>query len=327
MNAHAYMARFVAALVLAIVLAPVLATAQSAKVPRIGILRAGAPPDPNIEGFRQGLRELGYIEGKNVIIEYRWAEGKVDRLAGYATELVRLNVDVIFTGGTQAVHAATNATSTIPIVTGAVGGPEFGFVTSFARPSGNLTGMAALNEELSGKKIDLIKQVVPAASRIAILGIPGGPSYEAVLKETRRAARLVGVELEVVEVRDPSELESAFARMTKARADALITVPDEMFFVHRQRIVDLAAKSRLPGLYDNKPFVDAGGLMAYGPSFPELFRRAATYVDKILKGAKPRDLPIERPTHFELVVNLKTAKALGLTIPSPLLARADQVIE
>jgi putative ABC transport system substrate-binding protein len=306
---------------------PLAAPAQPVKVPRIGVLRAGAPPDPNVEGFREGLRELGYVEGQNVVIEYRWAEGKPDRLAGLALELVRLKVDVIVTGGGQATQAAMSATSTLPIVTGAAGSPATGLVASLARPGGNVTGLTVVNVELSAKKVELLREALPKVSRVAILGDPTNPSYELVLKESQRAAQLLRIQLQAVEVRNPNELEGAFAAMTRGRAGAFIHAPSELFFAYRRRLLDLAAKSRLPGVSDTRDFVDRGGFMSYGPSLPQLFRRAATYVDRILKGAKPADLPIEQPTTFELVINVKTAKALGLTIPPAVLARADQVIQ
>ena len=307
-------------------LAAPLAAAQPVRTPRIGVLRAGTPPDPNVEGFRQGLRDLGYVEGQNVVIEYRWAEGQPDRLSDLAAELVRLNVDVIVTGGGQATQAAMGATSAVPIVTGAAGSPAQGFVASLARPGGNVTGLTVVNVELSAKKVELLRAALPRVSRVAILGNPSNPTYELIWKETQRAAQLLGVQLQAVEVRDPSELEGAFAAMTRGRAGAFINAPDELFFAHRRRILDLAAKSRLPGVGDNRAFVELGGLMAYGPNFPEMFRRAANYVDRILKGAKPGDLPVEQPTRFELLINLKTAKALGLTIPQSMLLRADEVI-
>jgi putative ABC transport system substrate-binding protein len=308
--------------------APLAADGQPARiVPRIGVLRAGAPPDLNVQGFRQGLRDLGYVEGQNVVIEYRWAEGKPDRLAGLAVELVRLKVDVIVTGGGEATQAAMSASSTVPIVTGASGSPAAGFVASLARPGGNVTGLTVVNVELSAKKVELLKEALPKVSRVAILWDPSNPSNELILKESQRAAHLLRIRLQAVEVRAPNELEGAFAAMTRGRAGAFIHAPSELFFAYRRRLLDLAAKSRLPGVGDTPDFVDAGGFMSYGPNLPQLFRRAATYVDKILKGAKPADLPIEEPTKFELVINLKTAKALGLTIPSSLLQRADQVIE
>jgi putative ABC transport system substrate-binding protein len=302
-------------------------TQQFARAPRIGVVRVGAPPDPAVEGLRQGLRELGYVEGRTIAIEYRWAEGKPDRLNGLAAELVRLRVDVIVTGGQQATQAVMRATNSVPIVTGTGATPITGLVASLARPGGNVTGLTLVNVELSAKKVQLLTEVLPGTSRVAFLGYPAHPSYELVLRETQRAAQALGVHIVVVDLRNPGELEQAFAAMTRARVDAFITNPDETFFAHRRRILDFAAKIRLPGVFDTRVFVEEGAFMAYGPSVPDQFRRAATYVDKILKGAKPSDLPVEQPTKFELVINLKTAKALGLTIPPSLLVRADQVIE
>ena len=311
----------------AVLAAPLAAEAQPVKVPRIGVLRVGTAPDPNVEGFRRGLRELGYVEGQNVVIEYRWAEGKADRLPALAAELVRLKVDVIVAGGAPATQAAMRTTSTVPIVTVAAGSPATGLVVSLARPGGNVTGLTVVNVELSAKKVELLREALPRVSRVAFLGNPTDAAFGPILKETQRAAQLLRVHLQVVEVRDPSELAGAFAAMTRDHAGAFIHAPDELFFAYRRRIVDLAAKSQLPGVGDTRAFVETGGLMAYGPSLPETFRRAATYVDKILKGANPADLPVEQPTKFELVINLKAAKALGLTIPPSVLARADEVIQ
>ena len=306
---------------------PLVAEPQPMKIPRVGVLRVGGSPDPNVEAFRQGLAELGYVEGQNVVVEYRWAEGKPDRLAELAAELVRVNAGVIVAGGGQATQAAMSAASAVPIVTVAAGSPATGLVGSLARPGGNVTGLTVVNVELSGKKVELLREAFPGVSRVALLGNPTSPAYKSILKETQHAAKLLRVKLQVVEIRDPTEFEAAFAAMTRAGTGAFITAPDEVVFAHRSRLLDISARGRLPGLFDNRLFVEAGGLMAYGPNFPDLFRRAAWYVDRILKGAKPADLPIEQPTRFELVINLKTAKALGLTIPPSLLARADQVIE
>jgi ABC-type uncharacterized transport system substrate-binding protein len=321
--------RRVLAAILAVVLlgVPCSASAQPAKVPRIGVLRVGVPPDPGVEGLRQGLRDLGYVEGRTIVIEYRWAEGKPDRLSDLAAELVRLPVDVIVTGGQQATQAAMRATSSVPIVTGTAASPAQGLVASLARPGGNVTGLTLINVELSAKKVELLKEAVPRVTRVALLGHPANLSYVPIWKETQRAARVLGVQLEAVEVRDPGEIEAAFGTMTRTHVGAFITAPDEMFFARQRRIVDLAAKHRLPGVFDTGSFVEAGGFMAYGASVSDQFRRAATHVDKILKGAKPADLPVEQPTRFELVINLKTAKALGLTIPPSVLARADALIQ
>jgi putative ABC transport system substrate-binding protein len=316
--------------------APLAAEAeQAAKVPRIGWLSLNrvASPSPHLtEAFRQGLRDLGYVEGRNVVIEYRDAEGKLERLPALAAELVALQVDVIVAGGgTPTALAAKQATKTIPIVFASAGDPVgSGLVTSLARPSGNVTGLSNLAPELVGKRLEQLTQAVPGVSRVAALWQPGGLGERTdkdVLKEAEAAARTLAVRLQLVEARGPADFDRAFSDMTKARAGALTVLPSLMFSSERRRLVDLAAKTRLPAVYPQRDFVDAGGLMAYGPNLADLFRRTATYVDKILKGAKAADLPIEQPTKFELVINLKTAKALGLTIPPSLLQRADQVIE
>ena len=312
---------------LGITVAPRVSTAQVAKMPRIGVVRVGAPPDAAVEGFLQGLRELGYVEGRTIAIEYRWAEGKPDRLHDLAAELVRLRVAVIVTGGQQATQAVMRATNSVPIVTGTGATPTTGLVASLGRPGGNVTGLTLINVELSGKKVQLLTEVLPSASRVALLAHPAHPSYELVLRETQRAAQALGVHIVVVEVRNPGEIDQAFAAMTRARVDAFITNPDETLFAHRRRILDLAAQTRLPSVFDTRVFVEEGALMAYGPNVPDQFRRAAAYVDKILKGAKPADLPIEQPSKFELVINLRTAKVLGLSIPPTVLARADHIIE
>jgi putative ABC transport system substrate-binding protein len=267
------------------------------------------------------------VEGRTIAIEYRWAEGKPDRLSDLAAELARLQVDVIVTGGQQATQAVMRATNSIPIVTGTGATPVTGLVSSLARPGGNVTGLTLINVELSAKKVQLLTEVLPGTSRVALVGHPANPSYGLVVKETQRAAEALRVQIAVVDVRNPGEIEQGFATMTRARVDAFITAPDEMFFAHRRRILDLAVKTRLPGVFDTRAFVEAGGFMAYGPSVPDQFRRAASYVDKILKGAKPADLPVEQPSKFDFIINLKTAKALGLTIPQSMLLRADEVIQ
>jgi len=312
---------------LALLVTPLSGEGQPSRIPRIGVLRAGTPPDPSVEGFRQGLRELGYVEGRNIALEYRWAEGRPDRLSDLAAELVRLKVDVIVTGGQQATRAAARATSAIAIVTGTSGAPDTDLVASLARPGGNVTGLTLINVELSAKKVELLKEALPGVSRVAILKNRNNATHDAIWKETQRAAQLVRVALQPVEVRDSVDLEGAFAAMKRARVEAFILAPDEFFFAQRRRLLELAAKSRLPGVGDTRDFVDAGGFMSYGPNVPQMFRQAATYVDKILKGARPADLPIEQPTKFELVVNRKTAQALGLTIAPLVLTRADEVIE
>ena len=266
------------------------------------------------------------------MIEFRDAEGKLERVPALAAELVALKVDVIFVGGgTRVTLAAMQATKTIPIVFTSVGDPlESGLVTSLARPGGNVTGLSNLGPQLVGKRLELLKQAVPGVSRVAVLWFPGALGERTdkdMLKEAEAAERALGVRLQIVEARDPADFDRAFSDMTRARAGALTMLPANMFLREHRRLVDLAAKNRLPAVYTSREFVDAGGLMSYGANQPDLFRRAATYVDKILKGAKPGDLPVEQPTKFELVINLKTAKALGLTIPPSVLARADEVIQ
>jgi putative ABC transport system substrate-binding protein len=314
--------------------APLAAEAQqAAKVARIGYLSPNLATSPHLrEAFRQGLRDLGYVEGRNVVFEYRDAEGKVERLPALAAELVELKVDVIVTEGanTSVPLAAKQATRTLPIVFASAADPVgSGLVTSLARPGGNVTGASILSPEIVGKRLELLTQAVPGVSRVAVLWLPGAlgeRTEKYMLKEADVAARALGVQLQFVEARGPADLDRAFSDMTRARAGALTVLPSLMFLREHRRLVDLAAKHRLPAVYTVKEYVDAGGLMAYAPNLAEVFRRAATYVDKILKGAKPADHPVEQPTKFELVINLKTAKALGLTIPSSLLQRADQVI-
>jgi len=307
---------------------PLAAEAQQVpKVARIGYLRTSGDAGARLrEAFRKGLRDLGYVEGRNVVIEYRVDEGKRERLPALVTELVALKVDVIVTGGTLHTLAAKQATTTLPIVFTSVGDPVgSGLVTSLARPGGNITGMSTLAQKLVGKCLEQLKQAVPGVSRVAVLR--DEHSGRDNLEEAEGAARALGVQLQVVEARGPAEFDRAFSDMTRARAGALTVLPTAMFFIERGRLVDLAAKNRLPTVFPYREFVDIGGLMAYGPDLADLSRRAATYVDKILKGANPGDLPVEQPTKFDLVINLKTAKALGLTIPPSLLLRADQVIE
>ena len=313
--------------------APLAAEAQTAaKVARIGWLGNSPAASPHLdEAFRQGLRDLDYVEGRNVVIEYRWAEGKFERLPALAAELVALKVDVILAGTVLAAVAAKQAIRTIPIVFAAVADPlGSGLVTSLARPGGNVTGLSVLSPELVGKRLEQLKQALPGVSRVAVLWEPGGGGERTdkdMLKRAEVAGQALGVRLQYVEARRPADFDRAFSAMTRAHAGALTVLPSPMFFNERRRLVDLAAKHRLPAGYPWREGADAGGLISYGPSIADLYRRAATYVDKILKGAKPGDLPIEQPTKFELVINLKTAKALGLTIPPSLLQRADQVIE
>ncbi len=306
---------------------------QAAKIARIGFLNTNLAANPHLrEAFRQGLRDLGYVEGRNVVIEYRDAAGKPERYPALAAELVALKVDVIVTGGgTGAPLAAKQATRTLPIVFIAGADPVTdGLVSSLARPGGNVTGLSNLGPELVGKRLELLTQAIPGVTRIAVLWQPGGQGERTdkdMLKRADVAARALGVRLQVVEVRGLADVDRAFSDMTRARAGALTVLGSPMLFNERRRLVDLVAKSRLPAVYGPREFVDAGGLMAYGPNWPDMYRRAATYVDRILKGAKPGDLPVEQPTKFELVINLKTARALGLTIPPSVLRRADQVIE
>ena len=324
---------FIGTLAGGLLAAPLAAQAQQApKLPRIGYLREGSASDaawPAAEAFRQELRERGWLEGQNVAIEYRWSEGRRDRLPELAAELVRLKVDVIFAPSTAATVAAHNATRTIPIIMASFGDPVGrGIVASLARPGGNVTGLSySVGLGIVAKQLELLKEVVPKVSRVAVLGDPGHPQYGSLLREAEVASRSLGVQLQVVEARGPSAYDSAFGAMVRKRAEALLVLPDPVSFLHRRPHLDLAAKHRLPASYGSREFVDAGGLISYGPSLSDLWRRAATYVDKILRGAKPADLPVEQPTKFELVINLKTAKALGLTIPPSVLGRADEVIQ
>jgi len=324
---------FIAMLTGGIVVAPFAAEARqaAAKIARIGYLAANLAANRQLhEAFRQGLRDLGYVQDRNVVIEYRDAEGKLEQLPALAAELIALKVDVIVAPVTLAAQAAKQATKTIPIVFTVAADPiTDGLVTSLARPGGNVTGLSFFAPELVGKCLELLNQSVPAVSRVAVLWHPGGQGERTdkdILKKAEVAARTLGVQLQFVEARRLNDFDRAFSDMTKARAGALTVLSSPLLLGERRRLVDLAAKYRLPAVYPRREFVDAGGLMAYGPSGLDLFRRAATYVDKILKGAKPGDLPVEQPTKFELVINLKTAKALGLTIPPPLLGRADEVI-
>ena len=314
--------------------APLAAEAQApTKVYRIGGLGNSPPTSPQAgplwEALAEGLRERGYTEGENLVIERRWAEGRVERFPSLAAELVSLKVDLIVVASTQGALAAKQATRLIPIVMLYVLSPvESGLVASLARPGGNVTGVAwAAGAEIVGKHLELLKEAIPKVSRVAVLSNPIYPPDAVLRREAQSAAGLLGLTLQVYEVRDPNELESTFTAMTKARAGGLLVLPAPFAFVHTRRIVDLAAKSRLPAVYPFRESVEAGGLMAYAANGPDMFRRAATYVDKILKGANPADLPVEQPTKFELVINLKTAKALGLTIPQSLLIRADEVIQ
>ena len=307
-----------------------IAEAQLAKkIPRIGVfLPASASATAHlVEAFRQGLREHGYVGEQNLTLEARYAEGKVERFAGLAAELVRLKVDVIVVGSTPGAMAAKNATGAIPIVIVTTGDPVAGgLVASLARPGGNITGLTALGQELGGKRLELLKEAVPKVSGVAVLSNPANPDSGPSLKGVEVAARALGVQLRVQEVRGPTEFEKAFEAITREGARALMVLPDPMFVSQAGQIVALSAKSRLPSMYAHREFVDAGGLMFYGASLADMWRRAATYVDKILKGTKPADLPVEQPKKFEFIINLKAAKQIGLTIPPNVLVRADKVI-
>jgi len=321
-------AGIIATLALGLLVAPLAAVAQQpAKMPRIGVLSPGSPgPSPLLDAFRQGLRELGYIEGQNIAIEYRFAEAKLERFHDLAAELVHLKVDVLFTINTPASQAAKNATKTIPIVFTWVAEPA-ALVASLARPGGNVTGLTTIADELSGKRLELLKEALPGGSRVAVLWHSANPAATRVFRETERASRQLGMRLQPLGVRGPDELQKAFEAAKKERAGALLVIEDLVMASHRTRILDLAKKSRLPTASLYREFAEAGGMLSYGPNLPDLFRRAATYVDKILKGRKPADLPVEQPTRFELMINMRTAKALGLTFPPTILIRADHVIQ
>jgi ABC-type uncharacterized transport system substrate-binding protein len=320
-------------LVLAFVSAALSAQAQQAtKNARIGFLSPSSSSDARmkdvLEAFRQGLRELGYVEGRTITVEARWADGKYDRLPALAAELVRLRVDVIVAVAAPAIRAAKEATTTIPIVMAVVVDPvATGLVASLARPEGNITGLSTTAPDLVAKQLEMLKEVVPRLSRVAALGNPANPGTGPQMREAMIAAQALGIQLQPLEARSTAQLESAFAAMSRQQVDAVIVLVDVVFNEHRGRVAQLAAKERLPAVYGLPEHVEAGGLMAYCASRSELFRRAATYVDKILKGAKPADLPVEQPTRFELIVNLRTARALGVTIPASILVRADRVIE
>jgi len=298
------------------------------KTPRVGFLHPGTPPNTSADVFTQSLRELGYVEGRSVAIEFRWAEGRPERLPPLAAELVGLKVDVIVVGSTSAVRAVAQATKTIPVVMTVVADPVAdGFVASLARPGGNITGLTLISPELSGKRIELLKEAVPRLGRLAVFWNPSNASHGETLRESEAKARTLGVHTVPVEVRRAEDLEGAFATVVREHASALFVLDDAVLFVERQRITDLALRNRLPTVFGISGFADAGGLVSYGAKQSELYRRAALFVDRILKGARPASLPIEQPTSFELVINLKTAKALALKIPDSLLLRADRVIE
>jgi putative ABC transport system substrate-binding protein len=319
-------------LALGLVAMPLAVRAQATGMAyRIGYLSASSPTAARhlLDAFRQALHELGWVEGQNIVIDYRFSEGSLERLPDLAAELVRLKMDVIVAAPAAPAVAAKNATGTIPIVMIGVSDPVGqGLIASLARPGGNVTGLSySVGHEIFGKQLGLLKEVVPKVRRVAVLSNPATPSLVPAIREVQVAARSLGVQLQLLEARGPDEFDVAFASMAKERVGALLVLVDPVFNLHGTRLADLAAKSRLPAAYTNRLPVEAGGLMSYGPSFSDLWRRAAGYVDKILKGAKPADLPAEQPTKFELVINLKTAKALGLSIPQALLLRADEVIQ
>ena len=320
---------FIATSAMALLAAPPAAEAQQAgKVYRIGFLFFGSlGPSRELDTFRQGLRELGYIEGQNIVIEYRFASGRAERLPELAAELARLKPDVLVTPGTPASLGAKQATTTIPIVfAGVADAVGAGLIANLARPGGNITGLTSISAELGGKRLELLKEVAPKASRVAVLYNPADPSNVLVLKELQKSAPALGLTLQPLEVRGPGGFEGAFVAMTRQRAHALFGAAGILTTEHRKALVDLAAKRRIPAIWGERQFVDAGGLMSYAVDFYDQVRGAASYVDKILKGAKPGDLPVEQPTKYELVINLNTARTLGLTIPQSVLVRADQVI-
>jgi putative ABC transport system substrate-binding protein len=313
---------------------PLAAGAQqpSSTVRRIGFLSPGVARTMAVRGlveaFRQGLKEYGWVEGQNISVEYRFAEGKEEALPGIAAALVQSRLDVIVADGTAAIQAAKNVTQTVPIVMAVSNDPVgTGLVASLNRPGGNITGLSILTGELVSKWLQLLTEIVPGLARVAVLSNPLNPSSAPLLEQTKAAAQSLGVEIHVAEVQGPDRFESAFAAIKAARAGALIVLPDGMLYSQHPRIVTFSAASHLPALFGQKEVVEAGGLIAYGPNIPASFRRSAAYVDKILQGAKPADLPVEQPTIFELVVNLETARAIGLTIPASILLRADEVIE
>jgi putative ABC transport system substrate-binding protein len=320
---------FIGSLIGAVAWPLTLRAQQTSKVYSIGYLSAGTGhPFTLRDAFVEALRQLGWIEGKNVVFEYRYAENRLDRLPELAAELVRLKVDVIVTAGTLAPLAAKRATTTIPIVMTAPGDPlGTGLVASLARPGGNVTGTSLMVPDIGGKRLDLLKKLLPRISRVAILWNAANPYPANVFRETESAARMMGIEVQSLEVRRPEDFDSVFEASRRQPPDALITVEDPLTINYRNKIVDFAATNRLPAIHGLREFVQAGGLMSYGASLIDLFRQSAVYVDKILRGTKPADLPIEQPTTFELVINLKTAKTLGLTVPRILLASADEVIE
>jgi putative ABC transport system substrate-binding protein len=323
---------FLGALTGGLLAAPVAVQAQqAARVYRIVYLgnSSAALEADLVDAFRQGLRNLNYVEGQNIVIEYRWAEGRTERFPTLVAEAVGLKADVILTSGTPATLAAKDGTRTIPIVIAAMGDPiAAGVVPNLARPGGNITGLASMSPEIDGKRLELLKELVPRLSRIAVLWNPTNPNNVARINHIQAAAKTLRLTLDpLVGTGDGQDLDKGFGAIVAAGAEALVVESDRALLAHRAQIVDFATRRRLPALYPYREFVQAGGLVSYAPSYPAMFRRAATYVDKILKGTKPAELPVQQPTEFELVINLKTARALGLTIPQSLLLRADQVIE
>jgi len=299
---------------------------QPAKIAHIGYL-SGRAAEERDEAFRRGLRELGYVEGKNIVIDWRFAEGKADRLPELAAALIHLKLDLIVTGGNEATEAVKKATGTIPVVTSGSTNPvESGFVASLSHPGGNVTGLSLDAPGLSGKRLELLKESFPMITRVAVLYYPGTPSLKVTMPETEEAARLLNVHLQRVGVEASDELEKAFSAMSKERAEALVKLPSAVLTSYRKRIVELAAKSRLPAMYEDRVITEAGGLMSYGSDITDVYHRSAVFVDKILKGAKPGDLPVEQPIKFEFIINLKSAQQIGVTIPPNVLARADRVI-
>jgi len=321
---------FVARLSLAVLAAPIVVEAQQPReMARVGFLFYGSTgPSPEVDAFRRGLNELGYVEGQNIVIEYRFASGRAERLPALAAELARLRPSAIVAPGTPASMAAKEATDAIPIVfAGVADAVGAGLIANLARPTTNITGLTSISSQLGGKRLELLKTVVPKASRVAVLYNPADPANVLALKNLQESAAALGVALQRVEARRPGDFEGAFVAMKRERAHALFGAAGLLTTGHRKAVVDLAARTRIPAMWGERQFVEVGGLMSYAADFYDQIRRSAAYVDKILKGAKPADLPVEQPTKYELVINLKTAKVLGLTIPPSLLVRADQILE
>jgi putative ABC transport system substrate-binding protein len=329
MHATTVIAVLMLTLTLTVSVALLTSEAQPAgKVPRVGVIVETSANAVHVTAFGQGLDELGYIEGQNIVVEYRYAHGLLDRVPQLAAELIGLDVDVLVVGGTVSAQSAKAVTRTVPVVFTLAGDPVgSGLVASLARPGGNATGLSNVVSELSGKQLELLKAAAPRVSRVTVLYNPVNPVHRPVLDGAREAARALALELQFLEVRQPNQLASAFSALTAWRAGALLAMSDPVIGSELAQLAKLAAQNRLPAIYSRRGFAEAGGLLAYGPSFSDNYRRAAGYVDKILKGARPADLPVQRPTKFELIINLKTAKALGLTIPRSLLLRTDQIIE